>query len=577
MVPLLYDLKRKPRTGEIPWYDILLILVNLIGPIYIIVNYKSMYFAPPVTTTLQSVFTIITALSVCEAMRRTVGPAMVILAVAFFLYGLFSSHLPGILTGPPVRLGQMLSYVYYGSDGIFGNILGLGATYVIAFLVFGAFLRMSGAGEFFIKLAFSLVGQLRGGPAKVAVVAAALFGTMTGSPAANIGVSGTITIPMMKKMGYSATLASAIESVASVGGILMPPVMGIVAFVMAQNTGLGYGAVIAAAVLPAILYYLSLFIQVDREAYLANLRGLPKEEMPSFTKTLKEGWHLFLPVVVLVVFLVPLHYDPSTAAIYSIVAVIIVSAFKKKTRLGPRKILNALEQGPRMACNVGPIMAILGLVTAGLTVSNLINSISSALIDLAAGNVLVLVLICGALCYLLGFGVDAIVAYILLSSLIAPAMVAMGLSVMAAHMFIFYMGSSTFITPPNAPAVFVAAAVGEAPMFPTAFRAMRLGIICFIVPFIFVFKPALLLIGTPLQIIEAVVTSIIGVASLACGVEGYLFSKTSWLERILLIAGGVVLMVPGWMFDVAGIAILATPLIWQWRKRQSAIAGTGNV
>jgi TRAP transporter 4TM/12TM fusion protein len=572
LVFLGFSIKGKRRKGEIPWYDVLFLIISLVGPGYIIINYNLLYLTVPIATPLQSALAILTAITILEAMRRTIGWPMAILAVIFFLYGLFASHLPGVLTGPKVRLEQMLSYLYFGSDGMLGSIPKIGATYIITFLLFGTFLNASGAGDFFVKLAFALVGKVRGGAAKVTVIGCALFGTMVGSPAANIAAIGTITMPMMKRSGYSPEMASAVTSVAAVGGNIMPPVMGIVAFVMADYTGLGYAAVAMAAILPAILYFISLFVQTDRESYLTGSKGLPTEAVPPISKSLKEGWYFFIPVVVMAVLLIPFRYPPVIASLYATLSVITVSFFRRSTWFTWKKFTNAMEEGARSAVTVGPILAVLGLVTTGLMVSNILNNLSSTLIALSGGNVVILVIIAGALCYLLGFGVDPIVAYILLSALLVPSMIELGLSSIAANMFIFYMGCSTFITPPNCATVYIAAAVGGARPMPTAWKSIRLGIVCFVVPFIFVFQPALLLIGSPLQILEAVITSIIGVTALACGVEGYLLRKTNWLERVLLMAGGLCLMVPTWMTDVAGIVILATPLLSQWRKRQAVNA-----
>ncbi len=340
---LMVPPSKKASRKKLPWYDMLLILASLPGPIYMFLFGARIDMGGAWASPTEIVLGSLTIVVVCEATRRSIGWAMVIIALLFFFYGRFCYLLPGALHGPKLDWPLLLKYVFSSVNGIFSNVLTIGATIITVFCAFGAFLEVSGAGKSFTNLATGLVGRFRGGPAKVAVVGSSLLGTMSGSPVANIAVVGAVTIPLMKKTGYTPLFAGAVESVASTGGALMPPIMSATAFVMASFTGISYGAICLAAIVPAILYYLCLFCQVDFRAAKLGLRGLPANEIPSMKKEILWGWHLYLPLAVLVVLLIVVQYDPPECAVYAIAACIVVSWFRKETRIGPRKIVQALR------------------------------------------------------------------------------------------------------------------------------------------------------------------------------------------------------------------------------------------
>ena len=386
---------------------------------------------------------------------------------------------------------------------------------------------------------------------------------------ANVGIDGAITIPLMKSIGYKPHFAAAVEAIASTGGAIMPPVMGVVAFIMAEYTKAGYTAVCIAAALPAILYFVCIFFQVDFEAAKLGLRGLPREQLPSFKKTLKEGWQFLIPLILMVVLLMVVQYDPLESAAYAMVALVIVSWVRKETRLGLEKMLNALENGSMGVLSIVPICAFVGTIAGSVALTGLGINLSTILVQFSGGSLLVLAVLTGITIYLMGMGIGVIITYIMMAIIVAPAMVSMGVPVMVAHMFIFYMGCSMFFTPPNAPAVFVACSIAGSKLFQTGFTAMKLGIVCYLVPFIILYKPALLLMGKPIDIVLAVATSLLGAFFLAAGIEGYLFREANLWERILFIAGGLFFFIPGWSTAVIAFGILVLPLISQWKYRRT--------
>lgn len=584
LVFLLVPARKDAPRDKLPWYDVLLIIGSLVGSLYITIKYYALTgeLASRIwATPLEIVFGAVTVIAVAEAVRRTIGLPMVIIAGVFFFYPRYASFLPGLLGAQNYSWPRLMAYYYFFEEGIFGRVAVIAAEIIMLFMVFAAFLEATGASKSFTDLASALVGRVRGGPAKAAVVGSALVGTLTGSPAANVGLTGVITIPLMKRAGYPAYFAGAVEAVASTGGALMPPVMGAVAFIMADLTGIGYGRIVTAAIIPAVLYFLALFFQVDFRAAKLGLAGLPKAELPSLGKVLKEGWQYFIPILLLLYVLMVLRYRPETAVLYSLAAVIVVSLFRRETRLTPRKVLGALESGSRMLVTVAPICTLIGIVVGSLSASGLGIKLGNIILDASGGNLVFLVLLAGVSCYILGMGVASIVSYIILALVVAPVMVQAGTPLLVAHMFIFYMGLSTFITPPNAGAVFQAMAIARAGanVWNTGYAAMRLGIVTYLVPFIFFFSPAFLLIGSPAEVAVAAVTGVIAVIVLAAGIEGYLFTKARWWQRILFLCGGILLFVPGLMTDIIGAAVLLVPVVTQWlsgRVARSLVKANGG-
>ncbi|MDP2643512.1 MAG: TRAP transporter fused permease subunit [Desulfobacterales bacterium] len=570
LIFLLVPAAKDSAENKPAWYDILLITLSVAVCLYVFIEFPSRFKLEKIDTTkIEQALFLVTLGVLTEAIRRTIGWPVLILGFVFLLHAKFAYLLPGLLGGPPYSLSDLASYIYLSPWGLFGPILEIAATIIIVFLIFGTFLHEAGAGNFFTDFALSMTGHMRGGPAKVAVISSALFGTISGSPIANVGTTGAISIPLMKRIGYKPHFAAAVESISSTGGAIMPPMMGAVGFIMAEYTQMGYTAVCIAAVVPAILYFVCVFFQLDFESAKLGLRGLPRNELPLFTKTLKEGYLFFIPLIVLVVLLMILQYDPLESVTYSIIVLVLVSWLNKKERMGIKKIFNGLAEGTRGILLIGPVCAFVGTITGSVSLTGLGINLSSILVDFSGGSLILLALLSGVAIYFMGMGIGVIISYIILAIIVAPAMVNMGVPVMVAHMFIFYMGCSMFFTPPNCPVVFVAAGIAGSNIFKTGFAAMKLGIICYLIPFVILYNPALILMGKTSEIVLAVATSLLGAVSLAAGIEGYVVKKINWFDRVLFLGGGLCFFVPGWVTDVAGLAIIALPVIRQCKISKS--------
>ncbi len=560
--------KTAPRD-RVPWYDCILIGMSLLGVIYIAIAYEDLLVSGGVRITpVQQILSLFTIIAVMEAVRRTVGWTMIIIVLFFLIHAKFTYLFPGILHGPQFSTARVLNYLYLSNQGIFGMVLTIATTVIVSFMIFGAFLDTSGAGNSFIKLALALLGHVRGGAAKVAVVGSALFGTVTGSPIAEIGVVGSFTIPLMKRIGYSPVFAGAAEAAAACGGVIDPPVMGAVAFVMADFTGIGYGKIAVAAILPAVLYYLSIFFQLDLRAAATGLVGLPKAELPKVRDALKESWLLAVPLAVLVIWMMVLDEEPTTSVFIALGTLILLMILNPRNRLTLAKAMKSLEGAGTSMMDITPICALAGLIVGSITLTGLGINLSSLLVTLAGGSLLMLSILTAVAIYIMGMGVAAIASYILMAVLVAPAMVQMGVPVLVAHFFIFYVGVSMFITPPYAPAAYVAAAMAGANPMRVGYQAMRLAIVAYLVPFVSIFQPALLWQGTAFEVGVAAVTATIAVYALSVGFEGYCLTFLTWPERMIWLAGGFLLFVPSITLVGPGLLLFGIGLLIQWRKRK---------
>ncbi|MDP2644567.1 MAG: TRAP transporter fused permease subunit, partial [Desulfobacterales bacterium] len=460
-------------------------------------------------------------------------------------------------------LARLTGDIYLSLDGIFGYPIWVAGTVVITFILFSQLLMESGAGQFFLNLALSLVGGMRGGPAKVAVVASSFFATLSGSPTANVAATGSITIPLMKSTGYPPHFAAAVEAVASKGGQLTPPIMGAVIFLMVEATGFSYLEVAIAATLPALLYYLSIFLQVDFRAARTGLKGLAASELPSLKETLKGGWPYLIPLAALVYFIFLRNDEPEQAALYSMAVLWIVCLFRKDSRLTPARIVRAFKSGATTTLYAAVPCALSGVILASLATTGLGIRFSGQIINLAGGNLAVLVGLAAFASFVLGMGMTSIAIYIILSVLIAPGLVKMGVHVLAAHLFIIFWGNISFITPPVAIAAFAAAGIAGADPMKTGWQAARLGIVSFLIPFMFVWNPKLILIGSWGDIVMTSISALIGVTILAGAVEGYLpGGSLGWLSRIFMMGSAILLLAPGWRTDLTGL-ILVLPVLFR--------------
>ncbi|WP_428908050.1 TRAP transporter permease [Niallia sp. Krafla_26] len=500
-----------------------------------------------------------------EITRRTIGFPIVVVVFIFLAYAIWGHLLNGVWAHREMSLTEVLDQLAFSFNGLWGSSLAVAASFVFMFILFGAFLQKSGAGEFFFEISTAIAGRSRGGAAKIAIFASAFFGTISGSPTANVVTTGAFTIPMAKKTGYKPTFAAAVESVASTGGSILPPIMGSSAFLMAAVTGLSYGSIVIAALLPAVLYYVSLFFMVHFEAVRSNLPRIDKDQLPKVSKTLKNGWQYFIPLIVLVVFLLQ-GYSPSRTGFYGILAVIAVSWFKKDTRMGLKKIYEAMVDGAKSSLAVSAACAAAGLVIAGIMSTGLGGKLTSIILGITEGMLFPTLLIVMLICIILGMGMPVAAAYILTAMLAAPALIAMGISPMAAHLFIVYFSIISAITPPVAVAAFAAAGIANANPNRVGFEAVRLGLAGFIIPFIFVLEPALLMEGSIIAIIYSTLTALVGLVSLSAGIIGWFINRTTFLERILLIGFGLGMIYPGVVSDIIGIG--GTILIYLLQKRR---------
>ncbi|MBI2861159.1 MAG: TRAP transporter fused permease subunit [Chloroflexi bacterium] len=565
---LLVPATKKTPRNKVPWYDFLLILAGLAACVYTIINaWEILYFGRATVTPFEAVLAALLVITIMEAVRRSFGWPMVIIALLFILYVKFGYLVPGPLSVHYFTWSMIARDLYLSSEGIFGTLTSIATRVILVFIAFGVFFVAVGGGKFFLNLALGVTGTMRGGPAKAAVVGSALFGTISGSPTANVAVTGSVTIPLMKSIGYKSYYAGAIESIASTGGMIAPPIMGGVAFIMAQLLNEPYSYVATISFLPAFLYFLSLFLQVHLHAVKVGLRGLPRKDLPSPVAALKEGWELAIPFIFLVVLLFVMKYPAEMAAVYTVGALVAISLLRKSHRMNLRRFIDSLDGGMQQTLSVTTIIALAAVILAALVITGVGLKISSALVTISAGSMLLLILLAGLATYILGMGISLMAAFVLVAAIVGPALQNLGLPIIVSYFFIMYMVTATVFTPPYCTAAYVAGAIANAHPFRVGFQAMRLGVVTFLVPFIIVYNPALILQGSPGDIALAATTAIIGIFGLSVGLEGYLFTATNWLQRILFIVGGIVMVVPGLTTDIIGAVILVSLVIWQ---RQSS-------
>lgn len=555
---------RKGKGGGLPWYDALFAVLILVGCGYVFLNYRSILMHAGIATLTEQILGVMVILLVLEAVRRTAGWTVVILFALFLLYPSFSAYMPGMLHGMGYDIPRVIGHMYLYEDGIFGTIMKVITGIVIPFILFGQFLEIGGAGRFFVDFAHALLGQFRGGPAKIAIMASAMLGTITGSATANVATTGVITIPLMKKVGYKPAFAGAVETVASNGGALTPPVMGATAFIMSEFIDVPYGQIALAAAIPAFLYYLALYLQVDMQAANLGLKGLPREQLPPIRKTLASGWQFLFPIAVLIYMLLILQYDPVISALYSIAALLVASLVRKETRPTPVKIARAFEGTSKSLVNQIGVMAGAGIIVGAVGLTGLGIRLSQMLIQLSGGSLFILLILAAIANYILGMGLPGAACYILLAVLVGPALVQMGIPLVPAHMFIFWTAMWSHITPPVAPAAFVAASIADSDPFKTGLIAMRLAIVGYLVPFAFVYNNALLFTGDWQAIIFTTIKTSIAVFFLACGIEGRFFGKVSLVQRLLFLLGGLGLFDYRPATDIVGVLAGIIAMGWQF-------------
>jgi len=576
---------------RVPWYDLLFSFLGLaVG------GYPALFFTEIMLTmgapdALRLALGAIAILLIIEVLRRTVGWILVGVGVFFLLYARFAHFFPGEFAGTGVPWDRLVNYLYTDVNSLFGLPLAVTATIVLPYIFFGQALFAIGAGEYLTDLAVAMFGRFRGGPAKVSVVSSSLFGTISGSAVANVAVDGPITIPLMMRTGYKPTVAAAIEAVASTGGQIMPPIMGAAAFIMAEILGIPYREVAIAALLPAVLYYVALFTQVDLEAGKTGLRGFSRQELPDLIPVLRRGWVFFVPLSILVYVLFIENSEAGDAGIFAALATLALGFLRKELRVRPRWVLETLQGTGRTLLELGATVALAGLILGAVQISGLGFILSYALVNLAGGNTVALLLLTAIVSMILGMGMPTTAVYVLLAVLVAPALTQLGIDPLGAHLFIFYFGMVSMITPPICLAVYTAAAIVQADAMKTGLEATRLGIVAYVVPFLFVFSPALLLKGSVVEVSLAAVTATVGAVLLGMALTGYFVREIAWFKRVLLVVAALNLLTPAsgkgiiftWITDVVGFTLAAAVLaseVWRGLKfssrQQRNLSGVGN-
>lgn len=553
----------KLHPNRIPWYDVLLAVLGSGSFFYFVLNFQMIIKRATRITSLQIAIGVIGILVLVEACRRVVGIPILVVAGCFVVYAFASGN----------SLKTVVYNLFYTTGGVIGTPIGVCSTFIVLFILFGSFLEKTGISEFFIQTANSVAGASTGGPAKVAVISSALCGMVSGSSVANTVTTGSVTIPLMKKTGYKGEFAGAVEAAASTGGQIMPPIMGAAAFLMAEMVGVPYGTIAVKAILPAVLYFTGIFVMVHLEAKKLGLKGLSKDELPKFGHLLITRGYLLLPLVMLV-YLIMTGYTMSRAAVFATLTAIVVSMFRKETRMTLSTFVDALESGARSTLSVSVACAIAGIIAGVVTMTGLGQILISAIVSIA-GNVTIVALVLTMItCIVLGMGVPTTANYIIMATTCAPILVSgMGIEPIAAHMFVFYFGIVADITPPVALAAYAGSAIARANPMKTGINASRLAIAAFIVPYIFALNPAMLFINTSiLEVVGIVITSFLGIFGVSVGLEGFMLRHMPVWERLVAAFGGLMLIIPGIVTDAVGISLIGVIVVVQYLSNKKTTA-----
>ncbi len=621
LVFLLFPAKKGTAHNRIPWYDWILAAISMSVMLYVPLNYDYVIKNMGNYGTLQTVIGILGILLVMEACRRVVGiPIMVVVGV-FLLYTLFGKYVPGTFSHRGYSLARVASQMFFTTEGIFGTPIGVSATFIFLFILFGAFLEKTGVGKLFIDISNAIAGRYSGGPAKVAVISSALQGTVSGSSVANTVGTGSFTIPAMKRLGYKPEFAGAVEAAASTGGQIMPPIMGAAAFLMAEVTGFRYSDVVTAAIIPAVLYFAGILIAVHHEAKKLKLVGMPREEIPSMAMIFKERGYLLLPLIFMI-FILAYGLTPTYAALGAILTAImaysthmwsilpvggmaaalmlgveikycalgaiilwiVICLFRRSFGISLLELIDALKSGARGVLSVAVACAMAGMIVGSVTLTGVGMKFATGLVHFSGGNMYLMLLFTMLASLILGMGVPTTANYLITSSICAPAIISMLVSMqglegptkaitMSAHLFVFYFGIIADITPPVALAAMAGSAIAKGDPFKTGVTATRIAIAAFIVPYLFVLNPAMLMIDTGVfEVIQIVITALVGIYSISGGLCGYILDNCRWYEVVLLIAGGLGMIIPGTMSDIVGLVLLIAIMLMQYKRKKRAEA-----
>ncbi len=559
---LIYpDRKDQIRPNYIPIYDIIFMIAGSGAFLYYTFNANQIINQGTRFEWYQIIIGIIGILALVEITRRCVGIPILCVAGFFLIYALSYG-----LTNPAFfgRVKYLVRNLFYTKEGILATPVNVCSKYIVVFIIFGAFLERTGISNFFIDMANSIAGRFAGGPAKVAVISSALCGMVSGSSVGNTVTTGSVTIPMMKKTGYQNEFAGAVEAASSTGGQIMPPIMGAAAFLMADFIGVPYADVIKRAVLPAVLYFFGIFITVHLEAKRLDLHGVPKEELPKMSRLIRKIY-LLIPLVALIFWVSTNAMTMQRAASLAIVLSIVVGFINRDAHLTPGKILDALSAGGRSAITVGAACGVAGIISGTITMTGLANELINAIVGVAGDKLIIALVLTMLCCIVLGMGVPTTANYCIMAATTAPILIRMGVPIMAAHFFVFYFGIVADITPPVALAAYAGSAIAKSNPMKTAFTASRLAIAAFIVPYMFAFNPAMLLIDTTvLAVIQMTITAVIGIFGVAAGMEGYCFAQMNIVIRLVEVCGGLMLIHPSLITDLCGLALVIGGLAFQY-------------
>lgn len=573
--PIVYFRSGKDKetnTWNLAWSTFLGILLFAVN-IYVILIWQDRILKVDVVPFLDIIVGSLLIVLVLEAVRRSTGWALTVICIVAILYVLFGPYFPTILAHRGVSWDRLVNFLFMTTEGIYGIPLDVASTYIIVFVIFGAFLEAFGGGQWFVDVAYAVAGRFRGGPAKTAVLGSALMGMISGSPAANVATVGCFTIPLMKQSGYAPHIAAAIEAVASTGGMFTPPIMGAGAFIMAQYLGVEYLQIIIAAIMPSALYYLALMLTVDAQAIKSKMTGLPKESLPVFKKVMSERGLLGLPIIFMIAAIVS-GWSPMKTAFWATISTLVVASIKRTTRPKFSQIFKALEGGSNQVVSIVTACAAAGIIVGAFLITGLGAKLSYTLISLSNGNLYIASFFTMIIALVLGCAMPPTAVYVILASILVPALTKLGASPISAHMFIFIFSSIGAITPPVAIAAYTAAAIAKTNPNKTGFYAFRFGLAAYIIPFMFIISPALILQGPWVDVVWAVSTAILGIFCIVVALEGILFIKWHTVSRIFLGATAVLLLVPERVTDLLGIAALALiglgEFLYARRKRRTA-------
>ena len=557
------------KNQSIQWYDCAWMALAISVPVYMFLEWEGIIMRSLIPNRADEIFATILVVVVIEGARRAGGWPLPIICMSFLAYGLYGRSLPGMFMHRGYTWRILTNHLFSNTEGIFGTSVAVAASFIFMFILFGAVMSKSGMGSFFTDLAMALAGHTKGGPAKVVVIASALLSSINGSAVANVVTTGPFTIPLMKKIGYTKEFAGAVESAASIGGQILPPVMGAAAFIMAEITGYRYSDIIVFAALPAVLFYLGVFVQVQLRASKDNLVGVPREKLPKTLDVLKDRGHLLIPIITLVYFLMFTPITVTLAALYTIGVTILVAQLRKSTRMSIKDIFDACADGARQTAPVAAACAAVGIVVGVISITGFGMAMVNAIVSIGGQNMALTLIFTMFTCLVLGLGVPSIPAYIITASIAAPALVQLGVPLISAHLFVFYFAMFANITPPAGLVALAASGISGANPITTGVQALKLSLAGFVIPFMFVYSNQLLLRDvTFFEGVQAAVMACLGVFLLGVAVEGYLFNKVNILLRIVAFGAAILLIAPYVITDIIGLVLFAVVVFYQFVKRR---------